>query len=466
VIGHHGLPSVNMNGFIPLSPDFDFSIDCPACASEALGERFLITGMWTAAECRCKRCGLRFLHDLPYALGVLSPFWLDLHSEHTEQRYSGQWYADTTLFAYKNRIRREVNINVVKPPKTHSVCLVNCLHPWWGDAVNLALRLNHLADDDMEVLVLINPGLRHLVERRNVAIWEVEQGLADNAIWNDGLDTSLKRLAASSRLKLYLPKTFQPAYLTQPELASAIGYRPFPRNEWDERLESDPTVTFMWRLDRVWTGGTTGARIAEVISLKVRSRRPFQNLGDMLRCRAQLGNVIALAESLRDAFPKLRFNVCGLGKNGRLPPWIHDLRADSISEQTNRGWALAAAESHVLCGVTGSHLTIPGSLAGVYIELVPRNFLRNILTCAPVNTREPRETIVCHRLIPDSTDYSYLADLITSSMLNFSYNGLAFSDRYYPPLSALDHEKINHQLRKRCDSLRSVNPKWISRLAN
>ena len=424
-------------GFVQLTPRVVFSVACPGCKKPVDADDWQLPGMWLLGKFHCGSCSREFFHDLPYALGVLTPCYLDAKTSAATPEFSGKWYADLTASAWKNRSDKNVQVTVERSNHGKKVCLVNCLYPWWGDAAGLLLRVNQLKGG-MDVIVLINPALRWLVPDDVGGVWVVDQELDANSSWNEALDTAIKAQIEKSGLEIFAPRTFQPAYLTQDELQAACKIKPFPRDEWNSRLQEKPVVTFMWRDDRSW------------------SHSPFGKLLRGSDTKRQAANVASLANELRKRFPKMEFSVCGIGKTAHLPEWIKDMRVAAIGAGDNEAWAAQGASSHVLCGVTGSHLTIPGSLAGTYVELVPPQFWSNIMTCASVTTREPRETLFCNRFLPVATSPADLADIISAILLNYSYAAIAFKDAYYTPLPAESLEAVRSAAEARRRALEGI----------
>ncbi len=164
-------------GFIQLAPQTDFPANCPSCGTIAKAIGWKVPGLWTLAELKCDKCGLVFLEDLPYSLGVTTPFVLNTATGKATPRYSGLWYANVAAEAWEERVPVDVSIKVVRNPKGKQACLVNCLYPWWGDAVSLLFRVNQIKQhSDIEIIVLINAGLLWLVPDHVGGVWIVEQG--------------------------------------------------------------------------------------------------------------------------------------------------------------------------------------------------------------------------------------------------------------------------------------------------
>ena len=453
---------------IPLTPETVYEDSCPKCGASVDAFDFKIPGMWVLAEFRCGQCDCHFFSDLPYGLGVVIPAVLNADTGEAKAKYTGVWYANLTAAAFQGRRPQETAITVERSPRSSSACLVNCLMTCWGDAVSLLLRVNQVQRvSGIDIIVLINPTLRWLVPDSVSGIWIVEQGLGANERWSEALDAEIKAAASRFDLQLFVPVTFQPALVTQAELQQACKVRPFPREEWIERLEQKPVVTFMLRNDRPWPQARK-SRSRSILSRvlgRISKQMEYKlNVGiSKWQERRQLKYAQALAEELRKGFPKLEFSVCGFGTGGKLPAWIKDLRVDACDGDTNLAWAEQSAQSHVLFGVHGSHLCVFGSLAGAHIELTPSDRLRNILTCASVTTDETREALFCHRFLPGDLAPGYLADVISSILVNYSYFAVAFGDANYTPLSKERLKSARQALARRRTVVSQLGPEMRER---
>ena len=206
----------------------------------------------------------------------------------------------------------------------------------------------------------------------------------------------------------------------------------------------------MSRTDRTWSRSRRRKHPSLARRVLNRMPRPFSQILQKLHSwssnAAQLKNIISLARELKRGFRDIEFAVCGLGRQGSLPAWVKDLRVDKFAPDTNRIWAEQASRSHVVVGVLGSQISLPGSLAGSCIVLTPRDKLRNILECSPVTSRQPRESLYCYRFLPVDTSAHYLADVIGGIILNYPYASLAYGDDFDHPLSQPDLSAISAKL--------------------
>jgi hypothetical protein len=462
-----------MKGFIQLAPKQVFAGHCPECDCLVDAHDWKLPGLWIFAQFKCRHCGTEFLSDLPYSLGFMSPCSVNIRTGVAKSKSVNEWYASLSSSAWKNRLDTDIQVDVKRSDYGKNICIVNCLYPWWGDSVNLLLRVNLLKNiEGMDIVVVINPTMLWLVPDFVKGVWIVQQKILDNSNWNESIDAKIKAIVQEQNLNVFLPVTYQSAYLTQEELRDACRIASFPRNEWLSRLKTRAVVTFMIRRDRCWASTnyrrpkTRRNFVSRIVECLERKSEILRNIKARYLNRAQLKNVRALARELKRSLPNLEFAVCGLGREGDLPSWIKDLRVDNIDGATNVTWAEQSARSHVFVGVHGSHTSLFASLAGACIELTPNDRLKNILQCSPITSREPREAVYCNRFLPIGTDYCYLADTIAGVILNYPYISMAVSDLLNHPLDVAEFEQIQAKLAQRQEVIQPLDKEYLAHLAN
>jgi hypothetical protein len=460
-----------MEGFVQLSPKPLFDVECPECQQLTHAHDWTLPGLWLLAQYRCEHCAAEFFFDLPYSLGVVTPCYLDLRTSKAKPKYLGDWYAALTTKAWTEKTRAQVSLNVQRSAYGQNVCIVNCLYPWWGDAVGSLLRVNRLKDvQELDIVVVINPTLQWLVPDFVRGVWVIEQDIVDNSKWKEGVDAMVKTVIQEQNLNVFVPIIFQPAYLTPAELQKACNIRPFARDEWTARLKEKAVVTFASRTDRTWSRSRRLKHPSLARRVLNRILRPFSAILQKYHSSSsnaqQLKNIINLARELKRGFREIEFAVCGLGRQGSLPAWIKDLRVEEFAPDTNRIWAEQASRSHVFAGVLGSQTSLLASLAGSWIVLTPSDKLRNILEFSPVTSRQPRESLYCYRFLPVDTSPQYLADVIGGIILNYSYASLAYGDDFDHLLSQPDLSAISAKLAERNAVIQALGKDYVSYLGN
>jgi hypothetical protein len=462
---------VSLPGFIRIHPQIDYRTRTPDGKGEARAVEWSMPGLWTFAKCLPDTGGNPFYVDLPWSMGVQSPTSVDAVTGAITAPPSQHWYADNLAAAWQDRLTKPVEIAVVTRRPVKRAVLVNCLYPWWGDAVNLLWRVNQLkslklAERGISIVALITPAMKWLLPPEIDEAWVVPDGVSFNRKWNDGLDAAI-HIRVAQLEECYLPALFQPTVMTPDEVRANTGITPFPREEWIERLREKPVVTFMYRPDRCWSpqaslwhGIENRLPRGRMGRLRLKLAK-FQAESDMM---AQYRQLIDLANTLRRRFPKLEFAVCGNGTKMALPSWINDLRVDKPDANSNRASCEQCARSHVFVSVIGSHMVLPSAFAGAVINLAPRPMWWDALNCWFQTTDDPRESQFCYRLLPINTTPVQLADIVTIQMLNFPINHFAYHERYAHPLSPEEVARVRSVNSARHEFIRNLGGEDVSYL--
>jgi hypothetical protein len=185
-------------------------------------------------------------------------------------------------------------------------------------------------------------------------------------------------------------------------------------SNWKATVAKSPTVTFIWREDRLW-------------DLKKNQNAPVKITPKQIK--TQLDNVVDLEKSIREKYPNLDFAICGLGDCGKVPDGIQNLTALKIDEDVERRWCERYAKSHIVIGVHGSNMLLPSSLAGTVIELLPVDRYGNSMQDILISTDDARIAVIRYRLIPLASTPAEVAEL-------------AYAVLHYLPLQLLNFEQV------------------------
>jgi hypothetical protein len=247
--------------------------------------------------------------------------------------------------------------------------------------------------------------------------WIVDLPLSRGTEWNDWLAGEIQRRI--NRLdRAFLSSAFPHPHPGDFDIERFTRTKPFPLDEWEQRLEQ-PTVTFVWREDRLWRSHQR-AKLGRGIG---RFARRLRDESEALKDQSRL--VSELAESLRRDWPSIDFAVVGVGQSEGFPKWIGDLRKTELDDVTEREWCSRYAASHLVIGTHGSNMLLPSAHAGGFIELLGQerwgNFLQDIL----IRQSDVRDTFFRNRFVPASTSATELAMLTTSILQKYP----AFQDQ-------------------------------------
>ncbi|MDT5155879.1 MAG: hypothetical protein QOH51_236 [Acidobacteriota bacterium] len=400
---------------IRLHPIPEASYVCPSCSTalEPLG--WYIPGMRNLADLRCPRCAREFYGDLPSGQALYTPMLLEKQTGTVHDSFGVEWFAGWLRDSYAGRTDAPVSFDVSERLEVgREVVLLNCLDTLYGHSLLKLLNAQHYLDSrpDLDVLVIAPPFLEWMIPDGVAQVWLTGLPLRRGTEWNDWIARELhRRVESLPAANVYLSLAFSHPHPNDFRIERFTRVLPFPLQEWEGRL-SRPTVTFVWREDRLWNAD-------ERPSASVKSR--LMNKSRLMRspkspAERQCLRVLAFADALRRDWPALDFAVAGIGEPGGLPVWMSDLRRTAPDARTERAWCERYAASHVVVGMHGSNMLLPSAHAGASIELLgPErwgNFLQDIL----FRPEDCRELFFRHRFVPPETTHEELARL-TSSIL-------------------------------------------------
>lgn len=397
----------------------------------------------------CSGCRKAWWTDLPYGFGLLAPVFIDRAAASAMRPDGPEWYTILAENAFKNAASDSCRIEIQRRRPARNVCLINCLAPWWGDAVSLLLRASSLFGLGLDLVALVPRGLETLAPEELAEVWIVEMPLAQTACWNLELAALVKSHVAAFE-SCAVPSTFQHAFYPNGEITAFSRVRPFDRAGWTQSLQSNPAVTFLLREDRCWgAGGGSRLRLPARLRGAGRINARLDAWAARRAAEAQRRLVLDAARRLRSEIPRLSVAVCGQDAIGEYPDWIEDLRANPMKPESNELWMRRAAQSHVLITVLGSHATLSGSHAGAVLTLVPPHMLRNVLTDTIVTTGSAREAAYLYRLLPTEISSAALAEIVLSILFNYPYVRLAQGEECRGELDGEQRRRITGEMAAR-----------------
>ena len=403
---------------IPLHPKPSVEFKCPVCTIALEITGWHIPGMRNLADLLCEKCGREFYGDLPAGQALFTPLLLDRTTGVVHDKYGIRWFANWLRDSYATRIDSTIGFATEEFRPLSQPILLNCLDRLYGHCLLKLLNVQYYLDHrpDLSLIVLVPKFLRWMVPDGVAAIWTVDRTLQQGIEWNEWLAAEIKHRIEQLET-CWLSVAFSHPHPEDFDIERFTRVRPFPIDEWDLRLRR-PTVTFIWRSDRLWRAPApnNGRWLSRIVQGYIRSlSRPE------IAVEEQSRQVLEFAEALRREWPALDFAIAGLGKPGRMPEWITDLRSNEIDEDTERKWCERYALSHIVVGVVGSNMLLPSAHAGAVVELIPPGRWGNILQDILFQTQDCRESVFRCRILPLSTRPAELA-LIASSLLKDSNN--------------------------------------------
>lgn len=386
---------------ITIVPNVALSCICPVCSVSNEPVDWYMPGMRQMGRYQCGHCSTSYVADLPTGAGLLHAYCLNWDTGEIAPA-PPSWFAEEMIAGYNAKTETPIELKIERLRPAQDTVIVNCLDTYYGHALVKLLNVQRYIEAKHDVIVITPAYLRWLVPINVAEIWTVKVGLRASVCWYDALDQRFHdECARFSRVRIAVTRS--PLDQADYEIVNFTRIHPFPREEWEQRLER-PTVTYIWREDRFWPH--PGSSVPN----KVLRRTARIVAGKSIPKRVQTRAVVALAERVRRAFPRLDFAVTGIGSHGDLPNWIHDQRYDAVDEAVERSWCARYAASHLVLGVHGSNMLLPSALAGATISIVPQdrygNFAQDILLSPHVTGRE---VMLFYRFMPIESNVNLLA---------------------------------------------------------
>ena len=406
-----------------LSPGFD--VGCPRCSGSLVWDDVQFAGMPILVACHCSACGVAYLLDWPAGHALFHPTIVEVESGAVH--FDGaEWYPRAVQRVLASRERpvdapTEVR---ARPPDHSTAVVVNCLDYVYGHCVlKLLSGVRYAHDTDVDLIMIVQKNVSWLVPS-TIRTVEVDLSLSKGDRWIGGLDGTVKEILAAYATVQIGPTPSQPL-ITRADLA-IVGSGFVPSPFWDAPEPGPPQITLLLREDRLWGGPRT---LFQRLPLSQRLS-PMRLLPGLLRrrlqVRAQNRRYATVVRQVQAAIPEARFVAVGLGRTGRLPSTIRDLRKATIEPKDELDWCAEYARSRVVVGIHGSHMLLPSALAGAVIDLLPQRKLPNIaqdMIIAGESESEPKLALFRYRILPEHTDPSTVSEIIVSI--------LAQADRYH-----------------------------------
>jgi len=386
-------------------PDLDFL--CPVCRIKLVVRDWYIPGMRSLADLYCSHCNREYFGDLPTGNALYQPMLIDKESgivfDSNDTKY--KWFADWLQDSFSERDTECIDYTIEEFHPLNDVVLLNCLDTLYGHCLLKLLNAQYYLDyhPNLSLVVIVPKLLRWMVPDGVAAIWSVDHPLSQGTEWSDCFAEELHNWAErfdNCWLSVAYPHP-HPAYYS---INRFTRIEPFPLNEWEDRT---PSVTYIWREDRLWTNIKDKTLLSRVVH-KVAIAKLIQKK-----------RVLQLASRLSKVIPDIEFSIVGLGQPGDFPSWIKDLRKNDINEIVERSWCEQYASSHLVIGIHGSNMLLPSALAGSTVELMPVVKWGNMIQDLLVPDIDSRETLFRYRIVPVSISIPDLVNLISSLIRKF-----------------------------------------------
>lgn len=337
---------------------------CPKCSHENAGfTKHIFTGVHILGEGTCDICGTNYFHNWPIGHGLEFPISFTNNGLARYPPKAYHWMARPLIRAVKKGLKVTVTVRRDVRKRIKQALLLNCLDPCYGHVIWKLFNTYHhqRVSSPQGVVVLIPESCAWMVPDHVAEIWAVDVPLRDINFQIDSLDLFVQEVSDNYDTLQMLP-VFTHIDHQEIEFYQYFRTEPFQISEFSiKRL----CVTFIWREDRFWLR----TRLEEWLSFAA-TKFSIDWLGRWFLYR-QLRAMVRVANQVKLELPAAIFKITGLGTWGTFPEYFEDLRQLNMTEDSEKKWCQAFAQSHLVVGVHGSNMMIPTALSAGFIELLP-----------------------------------------------------------------------------------------------
>lgn len=422
---------------IDLHPTPEARHDCPICEVRLDPVDWYIPGMRNLAELECPDCGSTYYGDMPAGHGILYPSLLNAETGEVHGRSTGSWFTEFLSAGYENRSDEPISFDVETRQSVSRPVFLNALDMNYVHSVHKLLHAQYHLEEhpDRDLIVMVPSFLTWMVPEAVGEVWVVGQSLNEGESWNDWLAREVKaRLSEypDCKLSVMFPHTHHLDF----DIQRFTGVTPFPVSEWESRLRDGPTVTFIWRdvpsygsVSRLWCSLPDSSDV-------YRRVRGYANLlaekfgTHELGFREQRQNILTAARELRSTFPEIDIAVAGVGDPGGFPEWIADYRYPQPDAEEERALCRRYAESHLVIGTHGSHMSLPSAHAGSVLNIMPPWKRGNMGGDLLLRDDGQRETMLRYRHVPANVSAKEVAREASHMLVDWPLRKIRMSRPY------------------------------------
>jgi hypothetical protein len=392
---------------LQLKPRIEHNSTCPHCASalDPLGTLWM--GMHIFVKSNCASCQAEIIEDLKIGHSLYHEAnKIDLEREMVFGRGLGHPNLIES-FRTNRQLDTEIDREIFK--KSQRVIVLNCLDYLYGHCLLKLLNAQRYLEDYPEygLIAIVPKFLRWLVPDGVAEVWTIDIPLKHSLLCypevNNFIHNEFTRFDEICVSRAYShPSRFDITKFTK------ILKHDFDRAEF--------RVTFVWREDRLW---------CNELANKILKKANLLSIGLIY----QNWKIRHLFQQIQRRFPSVRFTIAGLGDSTRFPEWIDDCRVAKFDRDTERETCRIYADSRLIVGVHGSNMLLPSAHAGMTIDLLSADRLRNIAQDILYQEPDPRIASFRYRYLTFSTSIAELAKIGVSMLLNYRAFSEFMSDK-------------------------------------
>ncbi|MFT9368702.1 hypothetical protein [Paenibacillus polymyxa] len=389
---------------IPIKPFVRHEEQCPHCGDTLRGGEVLWQGIHVCVSTKCEGCGREYLEDMRVGHATYSPYRVEMPDYIlTGDAKSRKWLGEPLRQSLMNpSYDLAVGMTVHKKKASSRVIIVNTIDYLYGHALLKLLNVQREYEQSPElgIIVIVQKSLEWMVPAYVSEIWTVDVPFSKARNFYPLLHHRM-----IEELIRFDEVYVSPAYShpSQFEIEQFTGV-----SRYDEEVESDPRITFVWREDRLWSGSYHIARAVQKFPQLKRGLKPL--------IYHQRSKIIGLFRRLRESFPDHRFTVAGLGRTGSFPAWISDERVSRFDRDSEMRVCEVYAASRLVIGIHGSNMLLPSAHAGMTIDLMPKDRWGNYAQDILFHEKDHRLTAYKYRFVPMESSVALVADMAAAQL--------------------------------------------------
>lgn len=359
---------------VPLKPALFAERRCPKCGSSEVDARGAVfPGIHVLGDYACRSCGYAFYHDLPVGFAVDHDVAIGkedgmLH----DPKGVEQWVKEPLLDAFQHATDEEVRIERRVLRASKRVVVLNTLDYLYGHVLLKLWNAQHYLDahPDLGLVLILPRSFEWLIPEGTAEAWLVDLRLGRSHGWYRSIDRQVNAFLGDFD-EAYMGKGYAHPDKSKVDIERFTGVKPFPIERF---AQEPPCVTFVLREDRLWFRTPLHKlKYRVLMKLGLRGLARWYFLGDQQRM------AMSSLRRIRRRIPAAQAVIVGLGSKRPVPEGVSDLRATSMSVETEMEWCRAYARSQIVVGVHGSNMLLPTALAGGCIEVLPHDRYGNIV---------------------------------------------------------------------------------------
>lgn len=409
---------------IELEPNSYNNFKCPECESDKIEVKDIIfQGIHVLADCYCKKCNNKFLHDFPVGHALFYPQIINKNKKELYSNCSPEWFSKPLIESFLNKNYEDVVITKKVFLNKKDVIILNCIDYLYGHVILKLFNAQYYIDKfkDFGLVIIIPKSFEWLIPHGTAEVWLVHIGLGEANKWfvrlNEFIKTEINKYS-----KVYLSLGLSHPDFTKIDISKFTKVNKFDLSNFSKQ---EINVTFISREDRLWL---KFPRMWLYLS-KVFGKLKLLNVLKNFLVYIQNALIEKTFLEIQKSIPNAIFNVVGIGDLGKFKNFINDHRTKKVNREIENKWCRLYAKSQIVIGVHGSNMILPTALSAGVIEILPEYKYGNILQdiASPLTKRE---LLFLCRFVDEFSKPKQVAGQAVSIIKNYNHFYLTMSSEF------------------------------------